>query len=249
MRPLSIEIIVDMMALKPSDVWLAFQAGHNKMLSGEEICELDGKKCRLSDVAGRMKRLKNPFFAIVFNGMELYYSCLKNSNFSLVWLKNAAENIDDAWDWVRPFISMSSFRNAWVYDAEYHYWQNAKDPRLFSSVGRSYAGLPMKSNGLPPPLERMIIDTTHNPGRRIIRQGYVEAVGAVMWLGNGFWSLTGARKEDVLAANWIKNIILAEGVVRIQTADTPFITAEGLSGKLQEKLRALLFPKSGTLEP
>lgn len=102
----------------------------------------------------------------------------------------------------------------------------------------------MKSNGLPFPLEQQIIDTSQNPGRRILRDGFVEAVGSVMWLGEQFWPLTGASKQTVLAAEWLECEQLANGVLRIQVADAPFRTAEGASGALQDRLRSLLFSHS-----
>jgi hypothetical protein len=102
----------------------------------------------------------------------------------------------------------------------------------------------MKSNGLPFPLEQRVIDTSQNPGRRVLRDGYVEAIGSVMWFGEPFWRLTGASKQAVRTADWLQCEQLNNGVLRVQVADAPFTTGEGASGGLQDRLRSLLFPQS-----
>src|SRR5262245_41538571 len=95
-----------------------------------------------------------------------------------------------SWDeWALRFIDSDDFIMAWLADREYERWQNAADPLEYKAAGRSYAHLPLVSNGLPYPVEQMIIDTSRNAGRRILRTGYIEVVGALMWLGAPFWSL------------------------------------------------------------
>jgi len=133
--------------------------------------------------------------------------------------------------------------HGWVVDREYDYWQNAHDPLQYEAHGRSYAHLPMKSNELPYPLEQMIIDTSRNPGRRVIRMGYVEAVGHLMWFGEPFWKSTGTSKRTVLAQKWLKCEERPGGILRVQAADQPFTSAEGKQGEIQRRLRQLLFPR------
>jgi hypothetical protein len=81
-----------------------------------------------------------------------------------------------------------------------------------------------------------------NPGRRVLRQGFVEALGAVMWLGASFWPLTGAKKEAVCAQRWLRCEEFPGGVVRIKAAETPFSEGTGEPGQVQDRLRSLLFP-------
>jgi len=131
---------------------------------------------------------------------------------------------------------------AWLADSEYDHWQNAKDPLQYTAVGKSYAHLPMKSSGLPYPLEQKIIDTSANPGRWRLCDGYYEAVGAVMWLGEPFWQLTGADKTGVENARWLRASKPVPSVTCLQAANECFTTADGASGELQGKLRSLLFP-------
>lgn len=98
----------------------------------------------------------------------------------------------------------------------------------------------MRSNGLPPPLEQLVVDTSGNPGRRVLREGFVEAVGAVMWLGPSFWPATAAKKEALCAQEWLRCDELQGGVLRITAAGQPFTSAD--TGAVQEGLRVLLFP-------
>jgi hypothetical protein len=133
----------------------------------------------------------------------------------------------------------------WIADSEYQHWQNAYDPLQFKSVGKDFSHLPMKSNGLPYPLEQSIIDTSNNPGRRVIQNGYYEVVGSVMWLGEPFWGLTGADRTAVEHADWIHKSSPRSSVIRLQVADEAFVEGTGRSGELQGKLRLLLFPNIG----
>jgi hypothetical protein len=126
-------------------------------------------------------------------------------------------------------------------DAEYDHWQNADDPLQYTAVGKPYAHLPMKSNCLPRPLEQSIIDTSANPGRWCFHDGYIEAVGSMMWLGNPFWSLTGAKQQRVQNTPWLQTVQTAPSVLKIQAAEHCFTTADGTIGELQSKLRSLLF--------
>lgn len=92
-----------------------------------------------------------------------------------------------------------NFVQAHFVDKNYQYLQNIYDPIQFKGLGLSMKGLPMKSNGLPFPLEQQIVDTSQNPGRYRLCQGYVEASAAYMWFGDLFWQITGA--DPILAAS------------------------------------------------
>jgi len=103
-------------------------------------------------------------------------------------------------------------------------------------------GLPTRSNGLPPPLARMEIDTSHNPGRRVLRQGFVEAVGSPMWFGAPFWPLVGRRPEEVCGLPWLKCRSRGNDVIRIDVVDAPFASSEGEDAALQDRLRQAFYP-------
>jgi hypothetical protein len=126
------------------------------------------------------------------------------------------------------------------YDGEYEHWQNAEDPLEYTAVRRSMEGLPMRTNGLPPPLDQMIVDTSRNAGRRIFRDGYVEAIGHRMWLGPEFFRrIPGASQEAVLSTPWLKVTQQPNSIVELVAHDEPF--ADDSTAELQNCLRELLF--------
>lgn len=146
------------------------------------------------------------------------------------------------WDeWVIDLFN-DAFVSAWVADADYQFWQNAEDLLQYRSGGRSWKHLRTKSNGLPPPLERTIVDISHNPGRWALRVGFIEAVGALMWFGDRFWQVSGVSKGDVLAAPGLECTETTQGLLRVRAAEQCFTTDQGDAGNVQRRLRALLFP-------
>ncbi|MCB9689066.1 MAG: hypothetical protein H6735_28750 [Alphaproteobacteria bacterium] len=75
-------------------------------------------------------------------------------------------------------------RFARIADAEFEYWQNATDQLLYRNHPERLQGLSLVDNGLPPPLDQLVVDTSRNPGRRRIRnEGLVEGLGHRMWFG------------------------------------------------------------------
>jgi hypothetical protein len=129
----------------------------------------------------------------------------------------------------------------WLADAEYSYWQNAQDPLQYRAAGRDFEHLPRKSNGLPYPLEQSIIDVSSNPGRRILRHGYIETVGSVMWLGQAFWELVNSSRNTINELKWAKIEKWESGVIRIEAAAEPFVSSEGEARQKQMALRNAIF--------
>lgn len=244
---MGVHVVSEFLAIEPAAVWSLLQRSHPDVLTGQRRCLCGETECSLDEVATVIRKQGKPHFGISFeDGMpsEVSYGHVRNYNHSILSIYGLVADLPDADIWIAPFTGLTSFREGWLLNTDYVHWQNAEDPLEYTAVGRSYEGLPMKSNGLPFPLEQQIIDTSQNPGRCVLRDGYVEAVGSVMWLGEQFWPLTGASKQTVLAANWLQCEAHANGVLRIQAAEAPFTTAEGASGDLQDRLRSLLFPHS-----
>ena len=242
---LGVHIITDFMAMEPLIAWELLQKSHPCLLTGPRVCYCGECECTLDNVRESIRRQGKPHVGISFEQntlAQISYGHIRNFAHSLVSIDRMVSDATDAWQWAEPFAARPEFRQAWVFDSEFNYWQNADDPLEYEAAGRSYEGLPMKSNDLPFPLEQMIIDTSENPGRRVLRQGYVEAVGAVMWFGEQLWRVTSTRKEDVIAQDWLRCEELPSRVLRIQAFDQPFTTAEDEEGRLQNRLRALLFP-------
>ncbi|QCP54402.1 hypothetical protein FAZ95_36340 [Trinickia violacea] len=143
-------------------------------------------------------------------------------------------------NWVKPFLALDGFVQAWGVDVQYNYWQNVRDPVEYQIFGRNYSHLPMRSNGLLSSVQRMEIDISGNPGRWMLRTGYVESVGAVMWLGERFWARVGQiRKRFLNVAEWLCVTEPAKGIVQIRASDRCFVGEDTAS--TQVRLRALLY--------
>lgn len=196
----------------------------------------------LSQALLKLEATHTNHFTLIGQGFEFDLSSLGRWKLDFLGIRSESKP-GRAWDeWAAPFTTSADFVMAWVVDREYEYWQNASDPIEYTGLDKSYAGLPMISNGLPYPLEQQIIDTSRNPGRRILRDGYIEVIGAVMWLGESFWQLSGADRKQVADTEWLRISNPAPSVIRLQAAERCFTTAENGSATLQAKLRALLFP-------
>jgi hypothetical protein len=242
MSGVSLEVALKLQGIPARVAWDRLYGSHQQLLDGIRELEFDGETCSARDVARRIGRSGRPHFGVTWDGGALDYSHVANSNLSFVSIESCVRDEEDAERWLEPFLGGDELRQARLYDREYDFWQNAEDPIEYEAKGRSYAHLPMRSNGLPPPLEQMVIDISRNPGRRVLRHGFIEALGAMMWLGPSFWPATGAKKEAVLAQRWLRCDELRGGVVRIRAAETPFTEGGGEAGQVQERLRTLLFP-------
>jgi hypothetical protein len=62
-----------------------------------------------------------------------------------------------------------------------------------------------------------------------------------MWFGERFWQVSGASKQEVLSAPWLRCTEIVPGLLRVQAAEQCFSTDQGEAGDLQRKLRASLF--------
>jgi hypothetical protein len=94
--------------------------------------------------------------------------------------------------------------------------------------------------GAAEPLTKDIVDTSANPGRSELRNGFIESVGSVMWLGDGLWQALGKSAPDWSVLPWLQ-VEAAGGYVRIQAAEHPFSSATGADGERQDGLRTLIF--------
>ncbi|PYK01773.1 MAG: hypothetical protein DME23_03390 [Verrucomicrobia bacterium] len=140
-------------------------------------------------------------------------------------------------------LSRTSLVMAAVLDRDYDYWQNAEDTLQYKAAGRSHAHLPMKSNGLPPPLTQDAIDISSNPGRRIVKIGFFEIVGYLMWFTDVFWNLAGVDKAAMYSVSECTITEEAPGLMRVQAGNKFFSSAEGEEARLQNRLREVLFGK------
>lgn len=142
-------------------------------------------------------------------------------------------------DWFQQLFSAGDVTQAFIVNEEYYRWQNAKDPIEFEAAGRSHTNLPKVSNGLPPPLEKLIVDTSTNPGRFRMCHGFIEIAASPMWLGEHFWTLTGANQVELESIPGL-NISRFENLIRLAYHGGPF--ADESSAKQQNALRSALYP-------
>ncbi|MEW8139706.1 MAG: hypothetical protein AB2761_21805 [Candidatus Thiodiazotropha endolucinida] len=242
MRGESLSIIFSLDAISAVDVWdILFQELTRRGISKKTLVDLFGKKLALDKLHKGIKNANRGHFGIEIDRLSIDYAPVANYEHALLKIKDVTESVNYGWDqWTDTMILNTGFIQAWVVNNEYNYWQNAHDPIQYKAKGRSYAGLPMKSNNLPPPLKQMIIDTSNNPGRRIIRMGYVEAIGSPMWLGRQFWERTDAYKIEVMESFPNHSKLIGDDILRIQVLDKPF--TEDSDVTLQNRLREVLYP-------
>ena len=169
------------------------------------------------------------------------------------------------WDqWVALLAASCSLVMGISFDTDYYRWQNEDSPEQYNLAGRSHAHLPKYLDSTFP-FDRTVIDTSVNAGHRSIRtfykcgvqddlspqeckklppgDAYYEAVGAVMWLGESFFTRTGADESAVRAADWLEVTDFAPGILRVQAQETCFTSDTGPEAELQWRLRDLLFPR------
>ncbi|MGO4569695.1 hypothetical protein AB4Z52_32820 [Rhizobium sp. 2YAF20] len=183
---------------------------------------------------GRLSQIETP--TLVFQ-----YGAIADAELCYVEITEKAACAAIDWErWAAPFIVSPHFVQAWVADVEYDKWQNAEDPLIYKVANRNYSTLPMRSNGFPPPVERMIVDISQNPGRWKFHSGYIEALGSVMWFSELFWGYVGtAHKDRIAAIDAIEIKQMTKEVMRICVANESF--TESSSREVQDRLRDALY--------
>ena len=176
-----------------------------------------------------------------FAGMSFQFGTVTAWRHCFVFIKQLEAGKPVNWNiWLAPFIKKQGFVQAWIADLEFDYWQNAEQPIQYELANRDYSKLPLKSNGDPPPLQAMWIDISNNPGKRVIKEGYVEAVGEKMWLSPIFKERIGGIDIDRLrAAGWTVDTKSIDGITVLTAPKGSF--SEGIDTKYQQKLRAALY--------
>lgn len=164
-------------------------------LSPPAVFFLHGVKIDVKTLEKKILKKKSWPSGLMSGGLELRFGLLPALGYCFLVLEGSeGHSITKLEEDIGPILSFEGFIQAWVSDVEYDFWQNATDPLEYECAGRPTSGLLMKSNGLPPPLDQMEIDTSGNPGRNVLRQGYIEAIGSTMWLGNLFWERAGVDR-------------------------------------------------------
>jgi len=223
---------------RAADLWSLLATTHPERAG--DMVDIGGDEIRLEDVHAEFLGTEGDDFSVEFAGGEIFFAQVANHKLARLELSNVVTSVADADSWLSALLVDPNFVQARLYDHDYSYWQNATDPIQYEGSGRSMAGLPMISNGLSYPMNQDIVDISGNPGRSVLRMGYIESVGAVMWLGEGLWKTLGRPTPE-----WkrIASLQVAgrPGVTRVQAASQPFTSSSGAEAELQLALRQLIF--------
>ena len=129
----------------------------------------------------------------------------------------------------------TDFLLGWIADQSYESVENETDLEQLSRLGKDVRDVPRTHDTV---WGDEIADTSRNPGRRVIRRGYVEAVGAIMWLRRD--RLRSAEKAGL---ECFDSLELAPDVFRVHFAADLFRAPADTDGALvQERIRSCLFP-------
>ncbi|MFL1553053.1 hypothetical protein ACI77I_28920 [Pseudomonas sp. D47] len=203
---------------------------------------LHGVKTDIKTLEKEILKKKSWPSGLVSSGFELRFGLLPALGYCFLVLEELeSHNNAQLEEEIEAILGMEGFIQAWVSDVEYDFWQNATDPLEYEGSGRSLSGLPMRSNGLPPPLDQMEIDISENPGRSVHRQGYIEAIGSTMWLGDLFWKRVGMDRLVIISLLKKQGFKVCDhgSFFKVITSDDVF-SDDSTLGK-QRALRQLLF--------
>jgi len=114
------------------------------------------------------------------------------------------------------FARVPSFVQAYCFDYDYYHWQNASDLIEFRGSGIDITKLKLIDNGLPPPLNDMVVDTSMNPSRRVLRKGYVEMVASKMWLSKRFFEVSGSNFDEAALAASDFEVVKDEDLIEVK---------------------------------
>lgn len=202
---------------------------------GDTACTFGVAKTRFSMVEQRIEKVGCPHFGLESEVMNVDFCPVGNHNVAILFVEKHSIPQEALIEIHNRLSAESLFVQSRVYDSEYDFWQNADDELQYRIRGKSIAGLPLRSNGLPFPLERTIIDTSKNPGRRILRDGYIESVGHLLWLSEEFWNRVGQPRE---VPSWIDRSSECNGIDFLCLQKEPFSEVDAA---VQVRLRQLLF--------
>ena len=205
---------------------------HNLVESSYSVLDAD---IAFGDVSEKIKAYSKPHFMV--KGRRLMFDMGPIGAHRIDTIRISGDEDIDWSAWVKTLQHAGLFVQAFVVDTDYNYWQNAHDPLQYKARGKAYEHLPMVSNELPPPLDRMIIDTSKNPGREVLRSGCIECVGSPMWFNSVFWEITGVVKPKLKMTNVLQS---NEGnLTKVELQEGMF--TDDTHSDLQDQLRASLF--------
>jgi hypothetical protein len=223
-----------------SIVWGSLIQPLKKFNENAVVDGFTGKEILFSEVSNYLMSNKCRSFFIELASGSVEFSYVADKEFYRLDIKSLVNSIETAQSLIEALINVSSFVQARVYDAEYERWQNAENLTLFEAECIEHAHLPKKSNGLPFPLTQEIVDISKNPGRWVLRAGYIEAVGAFMWVSKSLLQVMGVNEKKLMDVDCFSIEDLGS-VVKIAAYDRCFTSAVGAEAERQALLRKVLF--------
>ncbi|RZM69425.1 hypothetical protein C3B51_23515 [Pseudoalteromonas rubra] len=173
----------------------------------------------------------------------LFFSTMEDWDFDQLVMWGFDKLIEQREQWWQPVLQHPGFIMARLASEIYQSQQNIDSTSFHDVYGWPHDHLPKISNGKPPPIDEMVIDTRVNPGHWRFKPGYIEGVSSEMWLGEHFFRHVGLDKQALYDVDWLEVTELGN-VTHIKAYHKPFDSDVGEQRELQIKLRKLLFGQS-----
>jgi hypothetical protein len=148
-------------------------------------CVVGGQSFGLDDAIKFVSDSREYHFLItdVNDHAKISLASLATQEISVLRIE-AVENLEEHLSGLASlYFGEDHFVSVRAFNKDYERVQNATSLSVLSRAGIDTSCVNMVSNGLPFPLEKSIVDTSSNPGRRELRVGYIEAIGHVMGFG------------------------------------------------------------------
>jgi hypothetical protein len=133
------------------NMWLHLLAERPDVLRPNLLCSLYGSTHRVGDVASALAAQEKQFFVVEFERGYFHFSPLGAYGIALLQIAKCVESTADSDRWMDAIVPLPSFLQGRLYDEDYDFWQNAKDPLEYQARSQPYGHLPTRSNRLPPP--------------------------------------------------------------------------------------------------
>ncbi|MBL4614757.1 MAG: hypothetical protein JKY27_07785 [Magnetovibrio sp.] len=202
------------------------------------------RKLKIDKLCATILRQGEDYFGVEGERLGYDFSEIKYQNYNLLSIKDQLIGQVDWSLWVARLAQVQGFIQAFYEDNDYAFWQHEKDINWYETFNHPHDHLRKRKGKGPPPFDKLIIAVEDNPGRYVVRNGFVEAVAAEMWLGPEFWARTGADRAEVLACEYLQVEEQDNDVLHLKAGPRSFTEETGPQAEIQHKMRRLLFPNS-----
>jgi hypothetical protein len=235
----ALEIIFELDGLSAQTAWeVILGLG---ILAPSSAVKLYDQSMYASEILGVLQESGKAHFDVQAEGCRFHFCPVTDFDHCLLeFHKSLGVSIDEQKRWIDKFASHSLISGR-CYDTEYEHWQNAEDPIEYTTENRSYSHLRTYRE---PIFGDERIDISDLPGRRIVRKGYVEAIGSTMWVTERLSAKTGADLNKLRTYPWCKCETVFADVIRVHVMAKCFSAADGPQGRTQNMLREALFPRT-----